>query len=58
MTDEAKLTATEIERNLAYHDPKCPPRACDHCGKTYQGPAVYCSFDCAIANSGWTIENE
>jgi hypothetical protein len=35
----------------AYRDDSYPERACDHCGKPYRGPAVYCSFDCAIADT-------
>jgi hypothetical protein len=30
----------------SFIDEKFTPRACDHCGKSYQGPAVYCSFAC------------
>jgi hypothetical protein len=35
----------------AYHDDSYPERACDHCGKPYRGPAVYCSFACAVADA-------
>lgn len=28
-----------------------PERLCDHCGKPYQGPAVYCSLDCALRDA-------
>lgn len=39
------------ERTLrAYRDPSLPERACDYCGKTYRGPAVYCSLECALAD--------
>lgn len=34
-----------------YSDTSCPPRACDHCQRTYQGPNIYCSFECAIADA-------
>jgi hypothetical protein len=34
----------------AYHD-RLEERACDHCGKPYHGPAVYCSFACALADA-------
>jgi len=32
-------------------DPAHPLRACDHCGKTYAGPGVYCSRTCAITDA-------
>ncbi len=35
----------------AYADPAYPPRPCDHCGRSYQGPAVYCSISCALADA-------
>ncbi|HEV8503680.1 MAG TPA: hypothetical protein VGR63_19065 [Casimicrobiaceae bacterium] len=35
----------------AYVDDAFEPRACDRCGKTYQGPAVYCSLECAVADA-------
>lgn len=35
----------------AYHDPNYPERPCDRCGKSYNGPAVYCSIECAIADA-------
>jgi hypothetical protein len=31
-----------------YHDERFPERPCDHCGKLYRGPAVYCSLECAV----------
>jgi len=34
-----------------YRDPRWPERACDRCGLPYQGPAVYCSLECAIADA-------
>lgn len=35
-----------------YHDPSFPERHCDNefCRKIYTGPAVYCSFTCALAD--------
>jgi len=40
------------ERTMrAYRDRRFPERSCDHCGKPYQGPAVYCSIDCALADA-------
>ena len=46
-----KLTTddfTQAARN-AYRDAGCPERTCDNCGKTYRGPAVFCSLECALA---------
>lgn len=34
-----------------YHDARFLERQCDHCGRAYQGPAVYCSLDCALADA-------
>ena len=34
-----------------YKNPRLPERACDHCGKLYRGPAVYCSLECAVADA-------
>ena len=34
-----------------YRDEAFVERACDHCGKSYRGPAVYCSFECTVADS-------
>jgi hypothetical protein len=38
-------------RHAAYLDQRLSERACDRCGKAYQGPAVYCSFECAVADA-------
>jgi len=48
-----RLDALEAQQRAeaAYIDPSFPERACDRCGKTYQGPAVYCSLACAIADA-------
>jgi hypothetical protein len=35
----------------SYRDDSFPERECDNCGKNYRGPAVYCSFECAIADA-------
>jgi hypothetical protein len=32
-------------------DPGWPERTCDHCGKVYRGPAVFCSRSCAIGDA-------
>lgn len=34
-----------------YRNDAFPPRPCDYCGRPYQGPAVYCSFSCALADA-------
>ena len=51
-------TEAEIERSQQriaailgadpYRDEGFLERPCDHCGKPYQGPAVYCSLECAL----------
>lgn len=38
----------EVDVRASYHDDRFAERKCDHCGRAYQGPAVYCSFECAI----------
>ena len=35
----------------AYADPTRPPRPCDHCGRSYRGPAAYCCLSCALADA-------
>lgn len=42
--------ATAFAR-AAYRDDTFHPRDCDRCGQSYRGPAVYCSFECAIADA-------
>jgi hypothetical protein len=42
--------ATQFAR-ASYRDDSYPSRACDHCGQPYRGPAIYCSFECAIADA-------
>jgi hypothetical protein len=31
-----------------YRDDKFEPELCHHCGKSYRGPALYCSLQCAL----------
>jgi hypothetical protein len=50
--DMAAVTFEPItERQKAdiadYYDEKYVARPCDYCGKMYQGPALYCSLECA-----------
>ena len=40
-----------LRAQAAYFDPKFDLRDCDHCGHSYQGPAVYCCLTCAIASA-------
>jgi hypothetical protein len=35
----------------AYHDPSMPRRECDYCRLPYNGPAIYCSLSCAVADA-------
>lgn len=43
----------EIGKKLAaaYINSSYPERNCDYCGLPYRGPAVYCSFTCAISDA-------
>jgi phage FluMu protein Com len=50
-THEDYLRTQNAVRAAAYRDQRFSERACDHCGKPYRGPAVYCSFECAIADA-------
>jgi hypothetical protein len=44
---DTRDTITAV-RHAAYRNLAFSERTCDHCGKPYQGPAVYCSFECAV----------
>ena len=35
----------------SYVDPSFNERECDHCGKLYRGPALYCSLTCALSDA-------
>jgi hypothetical protein len=35
----------------AYSDDSYPERECERCVKLYRGPAVYCCFECAVADA-------
>lgn len=51
---EGVLTCEDVLRLRAvkmYRDDRCPERECDFCGKTYQGPALYCTLSCAQADA-------
>jgi ribosomal protein S27AE len=43
--------AANRRARAAYVDPAYSERLCDRCGKPYQGPAVYCSLECALADA-------
>ena len=34
-----------------YTDAGFPERRCDYCHRPYRGPAVYCSYACAVADA-------
>jgi len=40
--------AERIGKPHPYRDKSCLARPCDRCDKVYRGPAVYCSFQCAV----------
>lgn len=46
-----KMMVQATTGEAAYVNPDWPPRACDHCGKEYHGPAVFCSLTCALAEA-------
>ena len=43
--------AARLVAEASYRNPSFFARKCDHCGKTYRGPAVYCSLECALADA-------
>lgn len=50
-TTEPGDTTFAAAAEAAYSDPSFPERECDHCGQLYQGPAIYCSLGCALADA-------
>jgi hypothetical protein len=46
--DFIEITAISCD---PYVDETFDARECDHCHKTYKGPAVVCSLECAIASA-------
>ncbi len=36
---------------FVYQDDSRPDRPCDRCGRSYRGPAIYCSFECALLDA-------
>ena len=45
------IAAMRSAARASYRDDGFAERPCDHCGKPYRGPAVYCSLECAIADA-------
>lgn len=52
METDARVIEIVARARASYNDTRWPVRACDRCEKDYQGPAVYCSLDCALADAG------
>jgi protein-arginine kinase activator protein McsA len=51
LADRDTINTLEMVRHAAYVDPTFGERRCEACGKTYQGPALYCSFECAVGDA-------
>jgi hypothetical protein len=49
--DAESWEAARQRAREAYRDDSYPSRECDCCGKSYRGPAVFCGFECAIADA-------
>ena len=49
---ELVMISCEGGSDDAYRDNRFAERPCDHCGKPYRGPAVYCRHECALAAFG------
>lgn len=45
------IEADDARARAAYFDPNCPERICAYCRRPYRGPAVYCRFECALADA-------
>lgn len=45
------LIKLDPAKDKPYRDDTFPARHCDTCGRPYRGPAVYCSFICAVADA-------
>ena len=46
-----KAGDAELDPEAAYRDDTWEERECDRCGRLYRGPAVYCSFVCAVRDA-------
>jgi len=46
-----KGRAFQLRAENSYIDESYVERKCDRCGKSYKGPAVYCSLICATADA-------
>jgi hypothetical protein len=58
MSEDQARAAAEVSRaaaaqkaRSAYRDDSFAERTCDRCGRSYRGPAVYCSLECAVADA-------
>lgn len=40
-----------VTARAAYRDDQCVEQKCQHCQKPYRGPAMYCSFACAVEDA-------
>jgi hypothetical protein len=40
-----------LPARLAYHDPAQPEKLCEHCGRPFTGPALFCSIECSEASA-------
>ena len=49
--DRLRRTETVAKAMARYHNPKLAARLCDLCGRSYHGPAVYCSLVCAVRDA-------
>jgi len=47
----ARARVAARRAKMAYFDVRCPERLCDHCGRPYRGPAVFCCLECAVADA-------
>lgn len=46
---ELEEVATFSRARAMFNNSSYPVRQCDHCQRSYRGPAVYCSLRCTIA---------
>lgn len=49
--DDRHVTDWQARAERSYLDERCEPRLCDRCGRSYRGPAIYCSLQCAVADA-------
>jgi hypothetical protein len=58
LVDAAFTAYLDINRaERAYYDPRQVKRCCDYCQRPYNGPSVYCSFECALDDGApWSAQ--